>query len=196
MPRIVLGCLLAVGACAFSGNYDGTRLTCSDGICPAGLECRPDIGPEGECREKRMDAAIDMPADMMTIIDAPPAALTCGDAGPFPATGGMSSNTTMSRTSKVAAQCVAQVMNGPDAVYKIDPGAGKQMSISIATTMGSYQVTAYVISPCPTTACLQNMYATPGNPINVTAIAGVQYIVVDSQFSAMSGPYTLTVSVN
>jgi hypothetical protein len=144
-----------------------------------------------------MDAAVDMPGDtMMMDADAMPAALTCGDPGPFPPTGGMTSSTTVGRSSTVAAQCVAVVMNGPDAVYKIDPGAGKQVSISIATTMGSYQVAAYAVSPCPTTACLQNKYATPGNPITITAIAGVQYIVVDSQFSTGMGPYTLTVSVN
>jgi hypothetical protein len=144
-----------------------------------------------------MDAAVDMPTDTMTDgNDAMPPALTCAQPGMFPAMGGVASDTTVSRTNKVAPLCNGTVMNGADAVYSINPGAGKQMTVSIATNTGGYQVVAYITVPCATGSCSVNMYATPGNPIVVTTVAGPQFIIVDSGFAAMSGQYTLTVSIN
>jgi hypothetical protein len=200
MPRIALVCLGLVGAgCAFSGNYDGVRLTCSDGMCPAGLECREDINrPHGECREMRMDSGIDMLGDgMMMDGDAPPSAqLLCLDPGIL--TSGVSvSGSTMGRSNTVTSQCNGGVMNAPDAVYKITTSApNKQLNVAITNTT----LNAYVIAPCSAApaipTCLGTTAAANNSPINVTATAvGAYYVVVDAVPSTSNGGYTLTVTI-
>jgi hypothetical protein len=190
MPRIALAWLCLVGACSFDADYNGATLLCSDDKCPSGLECRSELTPP-VCRPPRQDGGMDMPDDVMP--DAMPHALNCADPGPIGANGGMASDTTANRTNKVMPLCNGSMMLAADAVYEIEPGSGRQMLVSIETT-ASYSVVAYVTSQCPSTACLTNMYATPGNPISITTVAGPQYIVVDSTLSAMSGPYKLTIT--
>lgn len=195
MPRIALVCLsLLLGACSFDADYSGGNYLCTgrENSCPLGLECRT-VGDEKRCLE-RSDAAIDALDDAMP--DARKAALNCADPGVIPPTGGGDMDTTVGRTPKVAPMCNGTVMTAVDAVYRITPGAGKQMLVDIATTNASFSVTAYVTTACPSTACLTNMYAFPGNPISVTTLAGDHYIVVDSGISADSGPYTLAVTIN
>jgi hypothetical protein len=94
--------------------------------------------------------------------------------------------------------CSGSVMNGADAVYRVDTAAGAQLLVSIS---GSFAVSAYVIAACnvspATPACIGTMAATPGNPINVTtSFAGEHFIVVDSANAAANGTYTLTLDVN
>ncbi len=190
MPWIALVCACLVGACSFDADYSGGMYRCTkDGKCPSGLKCSDSkVCIAGD------DAGLDASSDAMS--DARQAALTCADPGLLPATGGSDVNTTSGKSPKVSAQCNGTVMTAADTVYKIEPGAGKQMLVGITTTDSGFSVTAYVTTTCPSSACLTNAYATPGNPISITALAGPHYIVVDSGLSAASGPYTLDVSVN
>jgi hypothetical protein len=190
MPRIALVCLCLVGGCSFDADYAGGVYRCSDGNCPDGLVCEPNLDGDKVCRKPRIDAGIDGPDDGIPP-DAMKHALNCADPYPFPATGGSYSDTTANRTSKLGAQCFNGVMNGPDTFHVIEPGAGKQMLVDIAA---SYSAAAYVISSCTTTSCNGNTYATPGNPIMLTTLAGKSYIVVDSLIATSSGAYTLTIS--
>jgi hypothetical protein len=186
MPRIALVCLCLVGACRFDADYSGATVGCSDGICPAGLECREDV-----CREPRRDAAIDMP--MTDAIDARQAALVCADPGVLGNMGGGDAKSTVGRPAVVNPTCNGSVMTGKEAVYKIAPGSGKQMLVSIANSFSG--ATAYVVQPCAAAACLTNMYATPTAPISLTTLAGDLFVVVDSNLSAAAGDYTLTVTI-
>jgi hypothetical protein len=189
MPWIALVCACLVGACSFDADYSGGMYTCHDGKCPSGLKCSDDkVCIAGD------DAGVDAWGDAMT--DARQAALTCADPGLLATTGGSDTNTTSGKSPKVSPQCNGTVMTGADAVYKIEPGSGKQMLVDIATTDSGFSVTAYVTTTCPSSACLTNAYATPGNPISITTLAGPHYIVVDSGISAASGPYMLMVTTN
>ena len=64
----------------------------------------------------------------------PTAALTCSDPGTLPGAG-----STIGRTSQVSALCGGEIMNGPDAVYRVTVPAGAQLTIAIA---GDYVVAA------------------------------------------------------
>lgn len=163
--------------------------TCRDGKCPSGFVCS-----DKQVCVASGDAGTDASIDALP--DARQAALTCADPGLLPATGGSDANTTSGRTPKVSSQCNGTVMTAADAVYKIEPGAGTQMLVDVSTSDSGFAVTAYVTTSCPSSACLTNAYATPGNPISITALAGPHYIVVDSGLSAASGPYMLAVTTN
>ena len=179
MPR---GLVLLLGACSFDATYAGGKYTCSDGMCPSGYTCNA----------AHLCEIPGMPDARMP--DAPPAALTCADPGPFPATGGMTAGTTAGRSNTVSAMCGGLVMNGPDAIYRIDLPAAKQLTISITA---SYAANAYVLAPCTlapaTPTCETDMSAAPAAPLVVNATAGVHFIIVDNPNPALSGTYTLTV---
>lgn len=190
MPRIALVCLCLVGACSFDADYASGVYRCSDGNCPDGLVCEPNLDGDKVCRPPRMDAAIDMPVgDGMP--DARAHSLNCADPEPLDPSGDTFMNTTANRTSKVAPQCFNGVMNGADAVHVVETTPGRQMLVDVAGYSG---VAAYVISTCPTNACNGNKYATAGDPITVTTLAGKNYVVVDSLLAPANGAYTLTVS--
>lgn len=165
MPRIALVVAALAGGCFFEATY-------------------------------RRDAAVvddDAPADGAGS-DARVAAMTCVDPGLLT---GTATGTTASRSNLVTASCEGSVMNGPDAVYRIDAQVGAQLLVSIS---GSYAVNAYVLAPCSaapaTPTCLTNMAAAVGDPISVTTtFAGQHFIVVDNPNPALSGTYTLTVTV-
>lgn len=200
MPRIVVACALVVGGCSFSADYTGATVYCSDGKCPSGLECRTDLPTTPECRAPRQDAAMDVPGDVHDApIDGRQYALTCNDPGPIAMTGGTVMGTTTGRPqgSMIAVTCNNQVMNGYDAIYKLENvGAGKQVNINLTATWTG--AAAYIIQPCAATgSCVGNVFAQNGSPVNVTTIAnGAPFIVVDSTLSGTNGPYTLTVTVN
>lgn len=196
MPWIAVACALVFGACFFDADYAGGRIACSDGKCPSGLTCAG-----GVCEGPRRDAAPgDADGDGSTgdATDARIAALTCVDPGLVATTGGTAMGTTASRSSLVSASCDGFVMNGPDAVYRIDAAAGAQLLVSISASYAAY---AYVLAPCSATpatpTCLTNMAASAGDPISVTTtFAGQHFIVVDNPNPALSGDFTLTVTVN
>jgi len=183
MPRIAGLCALLVGACSFDAPYGGGHYTCSDGVCPAGYTC----SPAKQCVQGGTNDAA---------IDGRPAALTCSDPGPFPATGGMTSGTTASRSNTVSASCGGAVMNGPDAVYRIQLAGAKQLTVSLTA---SYAASAYVIAPCQlapaTPACQSDTAAAAGSPLVVSLGAGTYFIVLDGVNAAIGGTYTLTVAV-
>ncbi|HTL35910.1 MAG TPA: hypothetical protein VL326_22425 [Kofleriaceae bacterium] len=196
MRGVAVMLLLASSGCFFDADYRGGHYTCKDGVCPSGLTC----SAAQECVELRKDAASDVsdaPSDG-PFFDAPPRAATCADPQPFPATGGMAAGSTASRNNLVTAMCSASVMNGKDAVYRIDVQAGAHILVSVS---GFTSVAAYVLAPCSaapaTPSCIGSNAALAGNPINVTAsFAGQYFIVVDSANAGSSGTYTLTVDVN
>jgi hypothetical protein len=194
MRGVVVMLLLAFAGCFFDADYRGGRYTCKDGLCPSGFTCNADQ----VCIDPRDDASVDDGRSDGPTVDAPPRAATCADPQPFPAAGGSTSGTTTGRSNTVSSMCSGSVMNGADAVYRVDTAAGAQLLVSIS---GSFAVSAYVIAACnvspATPACIGTMAATPGNPINVTtSFAGEHFIVVDSANAAANGTYTLTLDVN
>lgn len=192
MPRIALVCLCLVGACRFDADYAGGRYQCHDGECPAGLVCRDELDPP-ICAKEPMDAAVDMPIDDV-LRDGPSHALTCADPERLPNSTSMRDGTTTNHPGQIQPLCKGSMMLGLEAVYSIDPGQGRNMLVSIETSTMSYSVVAYVVMPCTANACIENKYATPGNPINITTLAGTHYIVVDSNIAGANGTYTLNVS--
>ena len=184
MPRKLLLCVAVLGGCWFDADYGGGHYTCSDGVCPSGLTCRAAV-----CVAPGDAAMPDAPA----AIDARIAAATCADPMPFPATGGSLSGSTTGRGNTVTASCAGFVMNGKDAVYRIDTAAGDHLLVALT---GALQ--AYLIAPCTaapaTPACVGNVVATAGNPIDVATAGGAQFIVVDDANPATDGAFTLTVT--
>ena len=190
MPRNldarVLGLAAALGGCVFDAGYHG-HYTCRDGQCPSGLVCTNAVcvAPGSG------DAGIDT-------TDAPPAALTCADPGPFPPAGGTTAGSTASRTNTISATCNATIMNGPDAVYRVHVAAPATIMLTVS---GSFPVTAYAIAPCAvlpaTPACVGSAYAAAGSPAAIAApAAGDYFIVVDGINAGLSGTYTLDVGIN
>ena len=185
MPRLAF-LIVFVGGCFFEAGYSGGTVRCSDGRCPSGLVCH-------------LEACVtSIPIDMApdTSFDAPPAALTCADPGPFPSSPGMytTSGTTTGATSKMSSLCGGVVNNGPDRVYRITMDGTKQLRVSIDGLRKAYVIAACVESP-NTPACLGNTRATMSNPIVVTPAAGPSYVVVDDENAAAQGTYTLTLTV-
>jgi len=179
-----------LASCGFDADYSGGRFTCSDGKCPAGQTC-----VANECVVPR-DAAPDGDIDA---IDAHQAMLTCADPGILPAGGGTAMGATSStHGNTVDSLCNSLVMNGPDAVYRVDATVGDHIGITVS---GGYPVRGYVIAPCVvqpnSPACVGNMFATPTASISViAAMTGQHYIIVDGENAGLSGNYTLTVTVN
>jgi hypothetical protein len=190
MPRIALVVLCVLGACSFEADYAGGAYRCTDNKCPTGLECVINLDGDPVCREFK-DAAVDVPGDGVILIDGPPAhMLNCDD--PQPLTNGESfMASTTGRSNKLSTTCTSRVMYGFDAVHVITPGAGKNMTVTIAA---AHAATAYVLSACPQTACNGNVYATPAASTTIYTLAGPHYIVVDSQAANVNGSYTLTVA--
>jgi hypothetical protein len=198
MPRIALLVLCVLGGCSFEADYAGGVYRCSDqqSKCPLGMVCQPNLDNDLVCQPERMDAAVDVPGmgDGMPIDGPPKHDLNCPD--PQPLVNGVSfTETTKDRTNKVHPSCFNGVMNGLDAVHIISPGtAGIPMLVKVEA---GFAATAYVLSACGgQAACNGNNYATPGNSISVTSLAGPHYIIVDSVYptTTSSGEYTLTVS--
>ncbi len=182
MPRNLLLCAVVLGGCWFDADYGG-HYTCSDGVCPSGLTCVADrcVAP----------TAIDAAVPDARAIDARIAAATCADPMPL-AVGATLSGSTTGRGNTVTASCAGFVMNGNDAVYRVDSSAGEQL---LVTLTGALQ--AYAIAPCDpspaTPACLGNAVATAGNPIAVTA-TGPTFVVIDDANPATDGAYSVNVS--
>jgi hypothetical protein len=183
MPRNLVLCV-ALTACRFAGDYRGGDYTCSDNECPGDLICVAD---------RCVAATADAPGDGTHGPDMRLAALTCADPGSLvqPASGSTAART----ASLVSASCGGFVMNGPDAVYKVDATLGQHL---LVTVTGSFAVKAYVLAPClpspQTPVCVGSTFATPGNPVSITTgTAGAQFIVVDTPTPNVTGTYTLTV---
>ena len=187
MPRIALSCagfvVAAVAtACTFDTNDVGAHFSCSDGVCPSGERC-----VAGTCTTATM-------SDASALDSAPAAALTCADPGVL--TDGSGAGSTATRTSQVAAFCSGEIMNGPDAVYRVAVAASTQLHIAVT---GDYAVTAYALAPCTaapaTPTCEGGVAAFTGAPIDIAVAAGDQFIVVDSVLPLGSGTYDVTITV-
>jgi hypothetical protein len=89
--------------------------------------------------------------------------------------------------------CDGFVMNGREAVYRIDLVAGDQLLVAITGARKAY-VIAQCVMPAP--ACLGNTLATDGNPISVSPAAGPSFVVVDDENPAADGLYELTLTRN
>ena len=192
MPWIAVVCLLVVG-CSFDADYAGAR--CSD-VCPSHLECRM-VGGDKQCLEKRKDAAVDMPLDMMVDgNDAMPPRLDCGDPGIL-SSGVTVSGTTVGRTNLMQSFCGGGFQNAADAVYQITTmQPNKQLNVTITTA----SLSAYVINACMTgtntPACLGGSAASNGSPITVTAAnAGAYFVVVDNLVVNAMDTYMLRVTI-
>jgi hypothetical protein len=89
-------------------------------------------------------------------------------------------------------------MNGNDAVYKIAGTVGQQLTLTPHSS--AYPIAAYALTPCTTTGvppCTGNTYATDTTPVTLTLPATTDYfIVVDGGNAALSGAYTLTITLN
>lgn len=202
MPRfvalVVVGFFNAVvsGGCWFSADYRSGNVACHDGKCPSGLACVAEVcvaaagdGGGSDIHDARVDGTPDAPVQM--------AALTCADPGSFVADNTVS-GTTVGRTNTISASCNGTVMNAADAVYKINGTIGHQLTLTPHSS--AFPVTAYAITPCTTTGippCTGNVYATDTAAVTIAIPATTDYfIVVDSGAAALSGAYTLTVTLN
>ena len=184
MPRNLLLCAVVLGGCWFHADYGAGHYTCSDGVCPSGLACNAAhvcVAP----------GAADAAVPDARPIDARIAAATCADPMPLPIGTTLSGSTT-GRGNTVTASCAGFVMNGDDAVYRVDAAAGDHL---LVTLTGALQ--AYAIAPCdPTPAtplCLGGAVVPAGNPISLTA-TGVTFVIVDDANPATTGAYSVSVS--
>jgi hypothetical protein len=183
MPRLLVCAIAFVGGCFFEADYRGGSYACPDGRCPSGLTCVANAcvaaAPD--------DAAIDTP-------DAREPALTCADPGVIASAGGTASGTTTARPAQLSSMCDGFVMNGREAVYRIDLAAGDQLLVTITSSARKAYVIAQCVTPAP--ACLGNTLATDGNPISVTPAAGPSFVIVDDENPAADGLYELTLTRN
>jgi hypothetical protein len=179
MRRLVVFAI-ASGGCLFDADYRGGTYTCSDDRCPSGQSC-----VEGTCVA---------PGDGGTdaSIDAPIAALTCADPGVIASPGDTAMGSTDGKPMSLSSMCGGFVMNGREAVYRIELAAGDSLLVAITGARKAY-VIAQCVTPAP--ACLGNALATDGNPLSVTPAAGPSFVIVDDENPAASGVYELTLTV-
>jgi len=174
--------LAAVPGCLFDADYRGGSYTCSDDRCPSGLTCVAGICVSGDA------GASDAP----DASDPPMAALTCADPGTLASPGGTAMGSTDGKPMNLSSMCGGFVMNGREAVYRIELVAGDSLLVAVTGSRKAY-VIAQCVTPAP--ACLGNTLATDGNPISVTPAAGPSFVIVDDENPANTGAYTLTVTV-
>ena len=184
MPRTVVICAIFVGGCVFQADYSGGNFACNDGRCPSGLGCNAD---------QRCVTPMMIDASIPDTPDARVPAFTCADPGILPSTGGGDMGDTTGKPLVLSSMCGGFVMNGHEAVYKIELTAGKHLIVSLSNTARKAYVIASCVTPAP--ACLGNAFATTGNPINVTPAAGPSFVIVDDENPSNVGPYTLGVTV-
>jgi len=180
-----IGLVGALGACSFEADYGGGTYTCSDGRCPSGLVCMANACVDPTA----LDGGMDGPTDGDARIPAP----TCADPGIVTSPGGTETGTTANHPMNLSSMCGGFVMNGREAVYRIDLVAGDSLLVAITGARKAY-VIAQCVTPAP--ACLGNALATDGNPLSVTPAAGPSFVIVDDENPANDGTYTLTLTVN
>jgi hypothetical protein len=180
MPRLLACAIGFLGGCLFEADYRGTY-ACTDGRCPSGLTCVANA-----CVS---EVPTDGPVDT---VDAREPALTCADPGVIASAGGTAIATTIDHPTQLSSMCDGFVMNGREAVYRIELAAGDQLLVSITGARKAY-VIAQCVTPAP--ACLGNSLATAGNPIAVTPAAGPSFVIVDDENPAAAGEFTLTLTV-
>ena len=186
MPCSLAVCaVILLGGCFFEADYRG--VACNDGVCPSGLTCRANACVPGDAG--LVDAAPDAPPDARL------AALTCADPGIIPSGGGSATGTTVGRSNTVSSSCGGFVMNGKDAVYRIDLAAGKTLLVGVAGGRKAYVLASCVVAPA-TPVCVGNALATMGNPLSVMPAAGPSFIVVDDESPTNASTYMLTLTVN
>lgn len=176
MRRLVV--FVGLAGCLFDADYRGGTYTCSDDRCPSGLTC-----VAGMCV---------VPGEVDAAIDAPAPALTCADPGVIASPGGTAMGSTDGKPMTLSSMCGGFIMNGREAVYRIELVAGDSLLVAIAGSRKAY-VIAQCVTPAP--ACLGNTLATDGNPISVTPAAGPSFVIVDDENPANAGAYTLTLTV-
>lgn len=183
MPRLLgLAISFLVGGCFFEADYRGTY-ACTDGRCPSGLTCVANT-----CvADSPTDAAIDTPADARV------PAFNCADPAIIASPGGSISGDTTGKPMQLSSMCGGFVMNGREAVHRIDLAAGDQLLVAITGARKAYVIAACTV---PAPACLGNTRAVENNPISVTPAAGPSFVIVDDENPASAGPYTLTLTVN
>lgn len=184
MPCSLAVCaVILLGGCFFDADYRG--VACGDGRCPSGLSCSA----------SHVCVAGDAGTGVDDAPDARLAALTCADPGVIASTGGTAAGTTIGRSPTVSSMCGGFVMNGKDAVYRIDLAAGKTLLVDVAGGRKAYVLAACTVAPA-TPVCLGNALATAGNPLSVMPAAGASFIVVDDENPANASTYMLTLTVN
>ena len=128
MPRFAL---LLLAACSFDADYGHAHVTCTDDVCPRGLQCVDHV-----CTTPNDASMGSGGSDAHG--DSQVHALTCADPGDA---SGTIMGTTVGHSSVLATTCGGAVYNGPESVYQIDgPGT---VTIGIDGS-GSYAPVAYV----------------------------------------------------
>jgi hypothetical protein len=192
MPRFVVLVVVGFfnGGCWFSADYRA-GVPCRDHVCPSSLSCVADVCVDQVPHDGAGSDA--PPGDAKP--DAPSHALTCADPQPL-ASGVAVTGTTSGHPNSVGATCNAVVMNGFDAVYKLDATLGQTLTITASSA--DYPIAAYAVAPCTmTTSCTGNTYATQTTAATITIPATTTYfIVVDGINAGLAGGYTMTATLN
>jgi hypothetical protein len=178
MPRFAL---LLLAACSFDADYGHAHVTCTDDVCPRGLQCVDHV-----CTTPNDASMGSGGSDAHG--DSQVHALTCADPGDA---SGTITGTTVGHPSVLATTCGGVVYNGPESVYRIDGPTTVTIGIDGS---GSYAPAAYVLGACSSfPTCETNTAATSASPLTITLAAGTHLVVVDGINPSESGTYTLHV---
>jgi hypothetical protein len=190
-------------ACAFEADYGDTILACppSSPRCPEGHACVNDVCTAGGS----LDAS---PIDTRTA-DSSTCDLavgegtrdTCGQARDLTPDASMTGGTTVygdtsgyvnDLTPSTLPDCTTSPEPGPDAIWRVTTTAGQTLTVTFSPDGWSGDV--YIIDACTSTAdCVEGgpMFT----PVSVSPPAGTYYIVVDSRAAAVSGCFSLDVTI-
>ncbi len=202
-PIAQVALLVALAACRFDGDYDGTALSCppTSPACPPGYACiaerctRTIDGPPGDAGPDASVCELAALADdndgCGDSIDLTSDALAPGGARAHGDTTGYANDLTPNSLP----DCTGAQEPGPDAVYRLDLAAGDTVHLTLMPE--SWTGAVYLIDSCTGMVgdtCLGGAGSFSEEVIAITA-AGTYFIVVDGPSSGAAGCFTLAARI-